>query len=67
MQVLLKVVLRGLINNKKLVVQIMAGLVQNRRQAIIWTSAVLVYWRIYSFLGLDEAIPYDRYYLANWN
>ena len=27
------------------------GLAPNRRQAIIWTNAGLIYWRIYAALG----------------
>ena len=30
------------------------GLVPNRQQAVIWTSAGLIYWRIYASLGLNE-------------
>ena len=30
------------------------GLAPNRRQAIIWTNADLIHWRIYATLGEDE-------------
>ena len=30
------------------------GLVPNRRQAIIWTSADTIHWRMYAALGGDE-------------
>ena len=30
------------------------GLARNRRQAIIWTNADPIYWRIYAALGGDE-------------
>ena len=30
------------------------ALAPNRRQAVIWTSYGLVYWRIYAPLGLNE-------------
>ena len=32
------------------------GLAPNRRQAIIWTSDDLVYWRIYSSLGISVSV-----------
>ena len=32
------------------------GLAPNRRQAIIWTNAVPVYWHIYAALGQDVLI-----------
>ena len=31
-----------------------SALVQNRRQAIIWTNDGFVWWRIYASLGLNE-------------
>ena len=34
------------------------GLVQYRRQAIIWTNADTVHWRIYAALGGDELSPW---------
>ena len=30
------------------------GLAPNRRQAIIWTNADMIHWRIYAALGGDE-------------
>ena len=30
------------------------GMAPNRRQAVIWTNADLVHWRIYAALGGDE-------------
>ena len=30
------------------------GLAPNKRQAIMWTSAHLIHWRIYAELGGDE-------------
>ena len=41
----------GPIDNKSALVQVMAP---TRRQAIIWTNAALVYWRIDAALGEDE-------------
>ena len=39
------------------------GLAPVRRQAIIWTNDGLVYWRIYSSLGLNELMtPYTIIY-----
>ena len=32
------------------------GLAPHRRQAIIWTNADLIHWRIYAALGRDELI-----------
>ena len=32
------------------------GLTPNRRQAIIWTNADPIHWRIYAALGRDEFI-----------
>ena len=32
------------------------GLAPRRRQAIIWTNAELIHWRIYGALGGDELI-----------
>ena len=30
------------------------GLAPNRRQAIIWTNADQIYWRVYAALGGDD-------------
>ena len=46
---ILKFLPQHLINNKP-GIGWYNGLVPNRRQAIIWTSAVLIHWRIYSAL-----------------
>ena len=32
------------------------GLVPNTQQAIIWTNAYPIHWRIYAALGVDELI-----------
>ena len=49
-QISLKLVLRSPIDNKPALVQVMAW------QAIIWTNADPVHWRIYAALGGDELI-----------
>ena len=46
-----KFVLKGPIENDPALVYILAS---NRRQAIIWTNANPIYWRIYAALGGDE-------------
>ena len=38
------------------------GLVPNKRQAIIWTNAGPIHWRIYAALGGDELTHYS----AKW-
>ena len=48
-QISLKFVPRSPIDNKPALVQLMAW-----RQAITWTNADPVYWRIYAALGGDE-------------
>ena len=46
----LKVVTEGLIDNKPSI-DLDNNLAPNRRQAIIWTSAGPIHWRIYAALG----------------
>ena len=36
------------------------GFAPNRRQAIIWTNADPINWRIYATLGGDELTQYER-------
>ena len=36
------------------------GLAPNRRHAIIWTNADLIYWRIYAALGGDEWMSINK-------
>ena len=50
-QISLKFVPKGPINNIPALVQIMA---RRRPGAIIWTNDGMVYWRIYASLGLNE-------------
>ena len=45
-----KFVPKDLIDNMPALV----GLVPNRRQAIVWTNADPIHWRIYAALGVDE-------------
>ena len=52
-EISLKFVPKDLINNN-LAFGLDNGLVPNRRQAIIWTNADPVYWRIYAALWGDE-------------
>ena len=39
------------------------GLVPNRQQAIIWTNADMIYWRIYVALGGDELSKFTAAHL----
>ena len=36
------------------------GLAPKRRQAIIWTNADPIHWRIYAALGVDELNEYSH-------
>ena len=56
-QISLKFVLKGEIDNKSALVQVF-GLAPNRWQAITWTNVDPVHWHIYVALGADE--------LTNW-
>ena len=57
-QISLKFVRRSPIDNMPALVQSDNGLAPSRRQAIIWTNADPVHWRIYAALGGDELICY---------
>ena len=48
----LQFVPEGAINNHRSSIGLDYGLTPNRRQAIIWTNAEPIYWRIYAALGL---------------
>ena len=43
----LKFIPKGPVDNIPALVQTINGLAPNRRQAIIWTNANLIHWRIY--------------------
>ena len=60
-QISLKFVRKGPTDSKLALVQVMA-----RRQAIIWTNADPVYWRIYAVLGGDELTSVDLSQLRHW-
>ena len=53
-QISLKFVPMSPIDNKPTSVQVMAWHRTGRRQAITWTNAEEVHWRIYVALGRDE-------------
>ena len=40
------------------------GLAPNRRQAIIWTNADQIYWRVYAALGGEDLRCLSHAYLA---
>ena len=61
-QVLLKFVSRGPIDNNP--VGLDNGLAPNRRQAIIWTNADPIHWRIYAALGQYELTHWGRNKMA---
>ena len=60
-EISLKFVLEGSIENKE---NLDNGLAPNRRQAIIWTNADSINWRIYVALGGDELRLADHSYKA---
>ena len=51
---------RGSIGNKAACIGSGNGLAPNRRQAITWTNADPVDWRIYAALGGDELTPHKQ-------
>ena len=57
-QISLKIVPKGLIDNKTALVQIMAWRRRNRQQAIIWTNVDPIQWRIYVTQEGDELTLY---------
>ena len=52
---------KGPVDNKPALVGLDSGLAPNRRQAIIWTNADQVHWRIYAALWGDELIAFTRW------
>ena len=43
------------------------GLAPNKRQAIIWTNADPVHWRIYAALGGKDPVGHSRQYPSRQN
>ena len=62
----LKFVPKGQIDNIPSLVQIMAWHLATRRQASSWTNVGMFYWRIYASLGLDELKQSEIKYILDY-